>query len=182
MLCFRPNRQFVPASERYPAALQRNRQESRLKRQAELLALQERTCLPRTDPPLPPPPQELCLCPDIVQTRTSPTRKVAPPPNTSFLKRLLLLLVFSAGWRSFVTLPAAGGCVCWWLLLFQVEANSRGHIISTGLNAERWAADSRLQSEGFNIWTDSESFFLKFFLGGLKISEKKVCAVCNQKA
>ncbi|XP_026023165.1 coiled-coil domain-containing protein 66 isoform X1 [Astatotilapia calliptera] len=89
----RPNRQFVPASERYPAALQRNRQESRLKRQAELLALQERTCLPRTDPPLPPPPQELCLCPDIMQTRTSPTRKV--------------------------------------------EANSRGHIISTGLNAER---------------------------------------------
>lgn len=163
MLCFRPNRQFVPASERYPAALQRNRQESRLKRQAELLALQERTCLPRTDPPLPPPPQELRLCPDIMQTRTSPTRKVAPPPHTNFLKmKLLLLLVFSAGWRSFVTLPAAGGCVCWWLLLFQVETNSRGHIISTGLNAERWAADSRHQSEGFNIHTDSESFFLFF--------------------
>ncbi|KAI4792661.1 hypothetical protein KUCAC02_033235 [Chaenocephalus aceratus] len=41
----RPSRQFVPASERYPAALQRNRQESRQRRQAELLALQERTCL-----------------------------------------------------------------------------------------------------------------------------------------
>lgn len=88
----RPNRRFVPASERYPASLQRNRQESRLKRQAELLALQERTCLPRTDPP-PPPPQELRLCPNIMQTRTSPIRKV--------------------------------------------ETNSRGHIISTGLNIER---------------------------------------------
>nr|XP_043880366.1 coiled-coil domain-containing protein 66 isoform X2 [Solea senegalensis] len=47
----KPSRRFVPASERYPAALQRNRQESRLKRQAELLALQERTCLSRTEPP-----------------------------------------------------------------------------------------------------------------------------------
>lgn len=70
----RPSRRFVPASERYPAALQRNRQESRLRRQAELLALQERTCLPRTDPP--PPPQELHLCPNTTQTRTSPPRKV----------------------------------------------------------------------------------------------------------
>ncbi|XP_030585141.1 coiled-coil domain-containing protein 66 isoform X2 [Archocentrus centrarchus] len=70
----RPSRRFVPASERYPAALQRNRQESRLRRQAELLALQERTCLPRTDPP--PPPQELRLCPNTTQTRTSPPRKV----------------------------------------------------------------------------------------------------------
>ncbi|KAJ4940570.1 hypothetical protein JOQ06_026867 [Pogonophryne albipinna] len=43
--CKQPSRQFVPASERYPAALQRNRQESRQRRQAELLALQERTCL-----------------------------------------------------------------------------------------------------------------------------------------
>ncbi|XP_040889092.1 coiled-coil domain-containing protein 66 isoform X2 [Toxotes jaculatrix] len=60
----RPSRQFVPASERYPAALQRNRQESRLKRQAELLALQERTCLSRTGPPPP------------SQQSTSPNRKV----------------------------------------------------------------------------------------------------------
>ncbi|KAG7244388.1 hypothetical protein INR49_001687 [Caranx melampygus] len=44
----RASRRFVPASERYPAALQRNRQESRLRRQAELLALQ-RTCQSRTD-------------------------------------------------------------------------------------------------------------------------------------
>nr|XP_046240865.1 coiled-coil domain-containing protein 66 isoform X2 [Scatophagus argus] len=63
----RPSRQFVPASERYPASLQRNRQESRMRRQAELLALQERTCLSRTNPPPPPlQPQE---------TRSSPTRK-----------------------------------------------------------------------------------------------------------
>lgn len=27
-----------------------------------------------------------------------------------------------------------------------------------------------------------KGFFKKIFLGGLKISEKKVCAVCNQKA
>ncbi|RVE72567.1 hypothetical protein OJAV_G00039830 [Oryzias javanicus] len=38
----RPSRRFVPASERYPPDLQRDRQKNRLKRQAELLALQER--------------------------------------------------------------------------------------------------------------------------------------------
>ncbi|XP_030275119.1 coiled-coil domain-containing protein 66 isoform X2 [Sparus aurata] len=73
----RPSRQFIPASARYPASLQRNRQESRMKRQAELLALQERTCVPRANPPplLPPSlPQNLCSNP--TQTRTSPTRKV----------------------------------------------------------------------------------------------------------
>ncbi|XP_076600222.1 coiled-coil domain-containing protein 66 isoform X2 [Chaetodon auriga] len=72
----RPSRQFVPASERYPASLQRNRQESRMKRQAELLALQERTCLSRTNPPPPPQHQEPRLCSNPTQTRTSPTRKV----------------------------------------------------------------------------------------------------------
>ncbi|XP_073323519.1 coiled-coil domain-containing protein 66 isoform X2 [Pagrus major] len=73
----RPSRQFIPASARYPASLQRNRQENRMKRQAELLALQERTCLSRPNPPplLPPSlPQNLCSNP--TQTRTSPTRKV----------------------------------------------------------------------------------------------------------
>uniref|UniRef100_UPI0037E924B9 coiled-coil domain-containing protein 66 isoform X2 n=1 Tax=Semicossyphus pulcher TaxID=241346 RepID=UPI0037E924B9 len=72
----RPSRRFVPASERYPASLQRNRQESRLKRQAELLALQERTCLSRTDPPPPPQNQEHHLLPNPTQTRNSPSRKV----------------------------------------------------------------------------------------------------------
>ncbi|KAK5933457.1 hypothetical protein CgunFtcFv8_013937 [Champsocephalus gunnari] len=71
----RPSRQFVPASERYPAALQRNRQESRQRRQAELLALQERTCLSRADPP-PPQQRELSVPSNPTQTRTSPTRKV----------------------------------------------------------------------------------------------------------
>ncbi|KAF0034447.1 hypothetical protein F2P81_012205 [Scophthalmus maximus] len=52
----------------------RDRQESRLKRQAELHALQERTCLSRTEPlPLPPP---LRLCPDPTQTRGGPNSKV----------------------------------------------------------------------------------------------------------
>lgn len=83
----RPSRQFVPASARYPASLQRNRQESRLKRQAELLALQERTCVSRTNPPLPPAPppplsppqqpQEPRLCSNPTQTRSSPSRKVS---------------------------------------------------------------------------------------------------------
>ncbi|KAI3369288.1 hypothetical protein L3Q82_007541 [Scortum barcoo] len=73
---FRPSRRFVPASERYPASLQRNRQESRLKRQAELLALQERTCVSRNDPPPAPAPQhqEHRLC--SRQTRSSPTRRM----------------------------------------------------------------------------------------------------------
>ncbi|XP_062272555.1 coiled-coil domain-containing protein 66 isoform X4 [Scomber scombrus] len=70
----RPSRRFVPASERYPAALQRNRQENRLKRQAELLALQEKTRLPRTDPPAPN--QEPRLCSNPSQTRTSSARRV----------------------------------------------------------------------------------------------------------
>lgn len=70
----RPSRRFVPASERYPVALQRNRQESRLRRQAELLALQERTRLTRADPN--PQNQEARLCPDSQQTRTNPVKKV----------------------------------------------------------------------------------------------------------
>ncbi|KAM7006483.1 LOW QUALITY PROTEIN: coiled-coil domain-containing protein 66 [Tautogolabrus adspersus] len=70
----RPSRRFVPASERYPAPLQRHRHESRLKRQAELLALQEKACLSRTDPP--PLSQDPRLLPNPSQTETSPDRKV----------------------------------------------------------------------------------------------------------
>lgn len=120
MLCFRPNRQFVPASERYPAALQRNRQESRLKRQAELLALQERTCLPRTDPPLPPPPQELRLCPDIMQTRTSPTRKVAPPYQ--LLKKTFVTSSFLC-WLEVICNPPS----CRWMCVLMTAAVSGGN-------------------------------------------------------
>ncbi|KAM9798835.1 coiled-coil domain-containing protein 66 isoform 2-T2 [Syngnathus typhle] len=47
----RPSRRFVPASERYPATLQRSRRESRLKRQEEILSLQHRNCLPASRPP-----------------------------------------------------------------------------------------------------------------------------------
>ncbi|KAM8914829.1 coiled-coil domain-containing protein 66 isoform 2-T2 [Spinachia spinachia] len=68
----RPSRRFVPASERYPPPLQRNRQESRQRRQAELLALQERACLSRTDHPNPPPHQET----NPPQTRTGPPVRV----------------------------------------------------------------------------------------------------------
>ncbi|XP_060766014.1 coiled-coil domain-containing protein 66 isoform X2 [Neoarius graeffei] len=46
----KPRKAFVPASERYPAALQRHRQESRMRRQMELMNLMERNTLPRTPP------------------------------------------------------------------------------------------------------------------------------------
>uniref|UniRef100_A0A096MB05 Coiled-coil domain containing 66 n=1 Tax=Poecilia formosa TaxID=48698 RepID=A0A096MB05_POEFO len=76
----RPSRRFVPASERYPVALQRDRQESRLRRQAELLALQK-TRPSRTE--LPAPQQEARLCPNGQQSRTSPTKKVENQKITS---------------------------------------------------------------------------------------------------
>lgn len=69
----RPSQQFVPASERYTASVQKNRQERRLKRQAELLALQGRSCPSRTSCT---PYQEPQPCPTTRQSRTSPTRKV----------------------------------------------------------------------------------------------------------
>lgn len=82
----RPSRRFVPASERYPASLQRNRQESRLKRQAELLALQERACLSRTDPP--PQHQEPRPC-------TNPASRVGGFVSTEFWKPLSTFSLFS---------------------------------------------------------------------------------------
>ncbi|XP_031424380.1 coiled-coil domain-containing protein 66 isoform X2 [Clupea harengus] len=48
-----PNRPFVPASERYPAGLRLHRQESRLRRQMELLTLVERNACSRTPAPCP---------------------------------------------------------------------------------------------------------------------------------
>lgn len=44
----RPTKAFIPASERYPAALQRHRQENRMRRQMELMTLVERNTLSRT--------------------------------------------------------------------------------------------------------------------------------------
>lgn len=122
MLCFRPNRRFVPASERYPASLQRNRQESRLKRQAELLALQERACLPRTDPP-PPPPQELRLCPNIMQTRTSPIRKVGLPPHTNFLKMKTFVTSSFLCWLEVICNPPS----CRWMCVLMTATVSGGN-------------------------------------------------------
>ncbi|XP_056157736.1 coiled-coil domain-containing protein 66 [Lampris incognitus] len=84
----RPSRQFIPASQRYPLGLQRSRQESRQRRQAELLSLQERNCSSRSDP-APPPAPPGCLqeshhatkrIPDLDLahncTRAMPSRKV----------------------------------------------------------------------------------------------------------
>uniref|UniRef100_A0A1A7WGW0 Coiled-coil domain containing 66 n=2 Tax=Iconisemion striatum TaxID=60296 RepID=A0A1A7WGW0_9TELE len=71
----RPSRRYIPASERYPVALQKNRQESRLRRQAELLALQERTHAFRSEPP-PSQHQEPRLGPDTQQTNASSSRKM----------------------------------------------------------------------------------------------------------
>lgn len=69
----RPSQQFVPASERYAASAQKTRQERRLRRQAELLALQGRSRLSRTScTPL----QEPQLCSTITQGRSGSTRKV----------------------------------------------------------------------------------------------------------
>ncbi|XP_054639963.1 coiled-coil domain-containing protein 66 isoform X2 [Dunckerocampus dactyliophorus] len=65
----RPSRRFVPASERYPVTLQRSRQESRLKRQEELLTLQDRNCLSRSGAP--PPHQDAQLSSKATQSRTS---------------------------------------------------------------------------------------------------------------
>ncbi|KAL7837676.1 hypothetical protein SRHO_G00273870 [Serrasalmus rhombeus] len=44
----RPSKPFVPASERYPAVLQRHRQESRIRRQMELMTLVERNAFSKT--------------------------------------------------------------------------------------------------------------------------------------
>ncbi|XP_062400805.1 coiled-coil domain-containing protein 66 isoform X3 [Sardina pilchardus] len=49
----KPSRPFVPASERYPPGLRLHRQESRLRRQMELLTLVERNAYSRASAPLP---------------------------------------------------------------------------------------------------------------------------------
>ncbi|XP_034021082.1 coiled-coil domain-containing protein 66 isoform X2 [Thalassophryne amazonica] len=71
----RPSCRFIPASERYPATLQRNRQESRQRRQVELLALQERTCQSKNPPSLQEPHAS-----NPRQSRTSPSRTVGARP------------------------------------------------------------------------------------------------------
>lgn len=63
----RPSKPFVPASERYPVVLQRHRQESRMRRQMELMTLVERNMFsktPQQDPSSqsgnsPPPPRPI---------------------------------------------------------------------------------------------------------------------------
>lgn len=52
----RPSKAFVPASERYPEALKRHRQESRRLRQIQLMTLMERNTHSRTPQPEPLPP------------------------------------------------------------------------------------------------------------------------------
>lgn len=97
----RPSQQFVPASERYAASVQRNRQERRLKRQAELLALQGRSCPSRTSCT---PYQEPQPCPTTRQSRTSPTRKVTdhsmPTTSAEAHLRKITMATQSLIWRT----------------------------------------------------------------------------------
>ncbi|XP_066526934.1 coiled-coil domain-containing protein 66 isoform X2 [Hoplias malabaricus] len=51
----KPSKPFIPASERYPQGLQRHRQESRMRRQMELMTLVERNTFSRTPQQDPPP-------------------------------------------------------------------------------------------------------------------------------
>lgn len=95
----RPSRRFVPASERYPPNLQRDRQRNRLKRQAELLALQERAR--PLKPELPSPHSQephLCSTSQLGRTSTPPCRKVGVFlrcmfSSCSFMKLLWILHV-----------------------------------------------------------------------------------------
>lgn len=95
----RPSQQFVPASERYAASVQKNRQERRLKRQAELLALQGRSRPSRTSCA---PHQEPQLCSTIAQGRTASTRKVGASftDETEYLARQIFSLRRSRCLRS----------------------------------------------------------------------------------
>ncbi|XP_035243387.1 coiled-coil domain-containing protein 66 [Anguilla anguilla] len=54
----RPGKAFVPASDRYPSGLRRDRQDSRLRRQMELLTLVERNAPYRPGPKEPRPPRK----------------------------------------------------------------------------------------------------------------------------
>lgn len=65
----RPSKPYVPASERYPAGLQHTRQESRLRRQMELMTMMERN----TITPHPPDPE-----PDLRPADPSPPQANYP--------------------------------------------------------------------------------------------------------
>uniref|UniRef100_A0A672GLM0 CCDC66 domain-containing protein n=1 Tax=Salarias fasciatus TaxID=181472 RepID=A0A672GLM0_SALFA len=91
----RPSRRFVPASERYPVTLQKNRQESRLKRQAELLALQERSSSrdrPPSPSPAPGPPALLQTRPPQEGTGSAASSPVTAAAGFCPLSRVTLLI------------------------------------------------------------------------------------------
>uniref|UniRef100_W5N740 Coiled-coil domain containing 66 n=1 Tax=Lepisosteus oculatus TaxID=7918 RepID=W5N740_LEPOC len=69
----KPSRPFVPASERYPHGLQQERQESRLRRQLELLTLAERNAPSRPAAGLPSPPPS--------QQPPQPAPRLHPPTH-----------------------------------------------------------------------------------------------------
>lgn len=106
----RPSQQFVPASGRYAASVQKNRQERRLKRQAELLALQGRSRPSRTGCA---PHQEPQLCSTITQGRTGSTRKVGASftDETAYLARQIFSLRPSRCSRSTTQARRADDCL-----------------------------------------------------------------------
>ncbi|XP_018580865.1 coiled-coil domain-containing protein 66 isoform X2 [Scleropages formosus] len=65
----RPSKPFIPASERYPPGLQQHRQESRLRRQMELLTLMEKNSTSRAPRREPSPPQPTELHGALTQRR-----------------------------------------------------------------------------------------------------------------
>ncbi|XP_048032234.1 coiled-coil domain-containing protein 66 isoform X3 [Megalobrama amblycephala] len=86
----RPSKAFVPASERYPEALKRHRQESRRQRQIELMTLVERNTLSRT------PQQELLPPACAVNNQKPQTQRHRKSPQPQSENQLQEPSAFSA--------------------------------------------------------------------------------------
>ncbi|XP_047663135.1 coiled-coil domain-containing protein 66 isoform X2 [Tachysurus fulvidraco] len=97
----RPGKAFVPASERYPAALQKHRQENRMRRQMELMNLVERNTTSRTPQQAIPPrsgnPSHIQRCSNSTNQNDknshaqSAGQRVPSPPVPALRHRLQLL-------------------------------------------------------------------------------------------
>ncbi|KAK2821522.1 hypothetical protein Q7C36_020865 [Tachysurus vachellii] len=97
----RPKKAFIPASERYPAALQKHRQENRMRRQMELMNLVERNTTSRTPqqavPPRPGNPSHIQRCANSTNQNDKDSRaqsacqRVPSPPVPALKHRLQLL-------------------------------------------------------------------------------------------
>ncbi|CAM4653109.1 unnamed protein product [Leuciscus chuanchicus] len=86
----RPSKAFVPASERYPEALKRHRQESRRLRQIQLMTLMERNTHSRTPQPEPLPPTH------TPQNHRPAAQTHRSSPQTQSVNHLREASVFSA--------------------------------------------------------------------------------------